>query len=103
MSADARDGLASHARRFAFLCSALALVAAALMTYWPRIPAIAAMDHSFGRVMAGFGAHLFLLLVMLWSSRWLKRVTFHMLTLLAVISTIGFLVVRVIPFASKAG
>lgn len=99
----ATDRLASHAKRFAFLCSALALVAAALMTYWPRIPAIASMDHSFGRVMSGFGAHLLLLLVMLWSSRRLQRLTFHLLTLLAVVSTVGFLVVRVVPFASKVG
>lgn len=92
-----------QAKRFAFLCAALALVAAAIMTYWPRIPSISAMDHSLNRVLAGFGAHLFLLLVMLWSSRRLKRMTFHMLTLLSVFSTAGFILVRMIPFASRGG
>ena len=91
------------AKRFAFLSAALALVAAAIMTYWPRLPSISAMDHSLNRVLAGFGAHLFLLLVMLWSSRRLQRLTFHMLTLLAVFSTAGFIVVRMMPFASRVG
>ncbi len=90
-----------HAKRSAFLSAALALVAAALMTYWPRLPSIASMDHTLGRVSAGLAAHLFLLLVMLWCSRRLRRLTFHLLTLLAVVSTVGFIVVRMAPFASR--
>ncbi len=92
--------LIPHVQRFAFLNAALALVAGALMTYWPRLPTVPAMDDTLGRVTAGFGAHLFLLLVMLWSSRRLHRLTFHLLTVLAVFTTAGFMVVRMIPFAS---
>ena len=95
--------LIPHAKRFAFLSAALALVAGVLMTFWPRLPGIATMDHSYGRVTAGFAANLFLLLVMLWSSRRLRRLTFHVLTLLAVASTAGFLTMRMIPFASRLG
>jgi hypothetical protein len=83
------------------LSAALALVAGALMTSWPRLPTVAGMDHTIGRVTAGFAAHLFLLLVMLWCSRRLRRLTFHLLTVLAVFSTAGFIVVRMIPFASR--
>ena len=95
--------LIPHAKRFAFLSAALALVAGALMTYWPRMPSIAGMDHSFGRITAGFSAHLFLVLVMLWCSRRLRRVTFHLLTVLAVLSTAGFTIIRMVPFASRLG
>jgi hypothetical protein len=95
--------LIPHAKRFAFLSAALALVAGALMTYWPRLPAIASMDHSIGRITAGFSAHLFLVLVMLWCSRRLRRLTFHLLTVLAVLSTAGFIIIRMVPFASRLG
>jgi hypothetical protein len=89
-----------HAKRSAFLNAALGLVAGALMTFWPRMPNVAGMDHTLGRVTAGFGAHLFLLLVMLWCSRRLARLTFNLLTILAVFTTAGFIVVRMAPFAS---
>ena len=92
-----------HAHRFAFLSAALALVAGALMTYWPRMPSIASMDHSLGRITAGFAAHLFLVLVMLWCSRQLRRLTYDLLTVLAVVSTAGFFIVRMGPFASRLG
>ncbi len=95
--------LIPHAQRFAFLNAALALVAGALMTYWPRLPSIASMDDSLGRVTAGFAAHLFLVLIMLWCSRILRSLTFYLLTLLAVASTAGFIVVRMAPFASRQG
>ncbi len=95
--------LIPQAQRFAFLSAALALVAGALMTYWPRLPSIASMDHSLGRVTAGLGAHLFLVLVMLWSSRRLQKLTFHLLTVLSVVSTAGFVIIRMIPFASRLG
>jgi len=95
--------LIPHAQRFAFLNAALALVAGALMTYWPRLPSIASMDDSLGRITAGFAAHLFLVLTMLWCSRKLRSLTFHLLTVLAVVSTAGFIVVRMAPFASRLG
>jgi hypothetical protein len=73
------------------------------MTVWPRLPAIAAMDHSYGRIAAGLSANLYLLLVMLWCSRRLQRLTFHLLTMLAVLSTMGFVIMRMLPFASRVG
>jgi hypothetical protein len=95
--------LIPHAQRFAFLSAALALVAGALMTYWPRLNSIAGMDHTLGRITAGFAAHLFLVLVMLWCSRRLRRLTYHLLTVLAVVLTAGFIIVRMAPFASRLG
>ena len=95
--------LIPHAQRFAFLSAALALVAGALMTYWPRMHSISGMDHSLGRITAGFAAHLFLVLVMLWCSRRLRRLTYHLLTVLAVVSMAGFMIVRMAPFASQLG
>lgn len=95
--------LIPHAQRFAFLGAALALVAGALMTYWPRRSSIAGMDDTMGRITAGFAAHLFLVLVMLWCSRRLRSLTFHLLTLLAVASTAGFIIIRMDPFASRLG
>ena len=95
--------LIPHAQRFAFLSAALALVAGALMTYWPLRSSIAGMDHSMGRITAGFAAQLFLVLVMVWSSRKLRRLTYHLLTVLAIVSMAGFIIVRMVPFASRLG
>jgi hypothetical protein len=94
--------LIPHAKRFAFFSAALAYLSATLMAFWPRLPGIATMDHSYGRIVSGFSANLFLLLVMLWASRRLRRITFHFLTLLVVMSGAGFMVVRMLPFASDA-
>ena len=93
--------LVPHTKRFAFLSSALALIVAALLAVWPRLPSIAAMDDDLGRVVIGLAANLFLLLVMLWCSRKLRRMTFHILTLFAVILAAGFLVMRLLPFAGR--
>lgn len=90
--------LIPHARRFAFYSAALALVVGAVMAIWPRLPAIAATDDTYGRVAAGLSANLFLLLVMLWCSRRLHRLTFHILSVLAVLLTAGFLLARMLPF-----
>lgn len=95
-----RCRLVPHAKRFAFLCAAIALLAGTLMTFWPRLPGIPAMDHSLGRVAAGFGANLFFLLVTLSCSRRLGRVSFQILTVLAAVSAAGFLFMRMLPFAS---
>ena len=94
------DRLIPHARRFAFLNAALALLLAAAMAMWPRWPAIATMDDTPGRVTAGFAANLFLLLVMLWCSRQFRGPTFQVLTVLSVGSGAAFLLVRMLPFAS---
>lgn len=93
--------LISVAKRFAFFNAVMALLASAVMATWPRLPAISTSDDSFGRVIAGLGANLLLLLVLLWSSRRLLRFTFHILTALAVVSAGGFILVRMIPFSSQ--
>jgi len=94
---------APRARRFAFLSAALALVLGAAMAVWPRWPGIAAMDDSLGRVAAGSAGNLFLLLVLLWSSRRVHRLTFQILTVLSVISAAGFLTIRMLPFTPQFG
>lgn len=95
--------LIPHATRFAFLGAVLALVAGMVMAVWPRWRAIATTDDSFGRVTAGVSANLFLLLVMLWSSRRSHRPVFQILTVLAVVSMAGFLLVRMLPFTPRFG
>lgn len=92
-----------HARRFAFLSAALALILGVAMAIWPRWPAIPTMDDTVGRVTAGLAANLFLLLVMLWCSRRLHRLVFQVLTVLSVASAAGFLLVRMLPFTSRFG
>jgi hypothetical protein len=92
--------LAAHSRRFVFFNAVVAFLAATMMTVWPRLAGIAAMDDSFGRVTTGCAANLTLLLVMLWVSRKLRHPTLHVLTVLVLCSTAGFLAARVLPFAS---
>lgn len=95
--------LIPHAKRFAFYSAALALIVGAVMAIWPRLPAIAATDDTHGRVAAGLSANLFLLLVMLWCSRRLHKLAFHVLTVLTVLSTAGFLLARMRPFTPGFG
>lgn len=95
--------LIPHARRFAFLSATLALVIAAIMAVWPRWRVIATADDSVGRVIAGVSANLFLLLVLLRCSRHFHKLTFQILTALAVVSTAGFLLARVLPFSPQFG
>jgi len=90
--------LIPYAERFSFAAACLGLLLAAMMAIWPRLPRIAAMDHSLGRFAAGLCGNLLLLLVTLWCSRRLSWVTFHVLALLVVISTVGFVAVRIAPF-----
>jgi hypothetical protein len=71
------------------------------MAFWPGVPGIAAMDHSLGRVLAGFAAFLFLLLVALRSARLLHRLSFHILTVAVAGSMVAFLAVRAFPFLSE--
>ena len=88
------------AERFSFTTACMGLLIAFLMAIWPRLPRIAAMDDSFGRFTAGISGNLFLLWVTLWCGRRLSRVTFHLLAILVLISTAGFVAVRVAPFTS---
>jgi hypothetical protein len=90
-------------KRFAFLNGALGLVAGSLMAAWPRWPGISTTDDSLGRVLAGLGALLFHLLVLLWCSRKLKKLTLQILTVLSIIIAAAFLVVRIVPFSPGFG
>ncbi len=98
-----RTRLASWLKRFAFFNAALALVAAAMMAIWPSLPAVAAMDHSLERVAVGTTTNLALVMVLIWCSRRLRRSSLHALTVLALLVTGAFVVVRVLPFASRIG
>ena len=91
------------ARRFAFLSAAMGMLIGAVLAIWPRWPGIAAMDHSLGRVTSGLSAYLFALLVLLWCSRQTGKMTFHILTALALVGAAGFLVVRRLPFTPQFG
>ena len=98
-----RSPLIPRAKRFAFLNAAMAVVVGMLMAVWPRLRGISATDDEFGQVIAGLAANLFLLLVILWSSRRLRRPTIYILTALALVSTTGFIVVRMLPFTPQFG
>jgi hypothetical protein len=96
-----RARLIPHLKRFAFLSGATALLAGVMMCFWPGMPGISAMDHSFGRVLAGFSAFMFLLLVSLRSARLMARASFHILTFAVACSLVAFLLVRAMPFVSE--
>ncbi len=95
--------LASRAKRSAFRCAALATLFSVLLTVWPRLRGIATTDDTFSHMTAGIAADLFLLLVILWSSRHLRRLTFHILAVLTMLSTAGFVLVRMLPFSPGFG
>lgn len=92
--------LAPVCENFAFFVACFALVLGSLMAIWPRLRPIATLDDSLGRVAAAVAAHLVLVLVLLWNGRTVGRSSFGALTILAVLSLVGFIVVRAGPFAS---
>lgn len=96
----AAQAIGAAAARFVFLNGVIAFLSAMMMAFWPRLPGIAAMDDSYGRVISGFAANFLLLLVMLWASRRLNRIPLHVMTVLVLCSAIGFVAARVLPFAS---
>lgn len=89
------------ARRFAFLNAVLALMIAGIMAVWPRMRSIAVPDDSIGRVTMGLAGNLFLLLILLWSSRRLGSLTFHALTVLAMVSSVAFMMMRMYPYTPR--
>ncbi len=97
------ENIRSWLKRFAFFNAAMALVAGVMMSIWPKLPNIATMDDSLGRVAAGTAANLALVLVSIWCSRRVQRGSFHALTVLAILATGAFVVIRVLPFASGVG
>ncbi len=92
--------LASQTQSFAFYSACIALVVASLMSVWPRLKPIASADDSIGRVASAVAGHLLLLLVLLWAGRTVRRSSFGLLTVLTILSLIGFILVRTGPLAS---
>ena len=93
--------LVPHTHRFSFLSAVLGVMVAFLLAVWPQLSFVATTDDDLGRVLAGLAANLFLLLVMLWCARRRRKPAFHVLTGLAFVSMAGFLVIRLLPFASR--
>lgn len=93
--------LIPHAKRAAFLNAVAGLGVATLLALWPRLPSIAVTDDTLSSMATGVSAELVLLLVVGWCARHLRRLTFHILTLLVLLSIAGFVAVRVLPFASR--
>ena len=90
-------------KRFAFLNAAMAIQIALIMAIWPRLPTIATMDDSLGRVLAGLGANLALLCVVLACAVRQRRPAFHILTVMAMFTTGAFLWIRMLPYGSSTG
>jgi len=90
--------LTPRLRRGTFMSAALALVFATMLIAWPRLPAIAATDDSLSRFLFGFLAHISLLFVSAWSALRLRGWSLHMVTVLALGATIGFVWSRLLPF-----
>ena len=90
-------------KRFALLNAAMAVLVALVMAIWPRLPTIATMDDSLGRVFAGLGANLGLLCVVLACAHRQRRPVFHILTVMAMITTGAFLWIRMQPYGSSTG
>lgn len=95
--------MVARARRCGFLVMALALLIGILMAVWPRLPAISATDDTFGRITAGLAANMFLLLIALRAARTLRGYSLQALTLLALATTGGFVLVRMLPFTPRFG
>jgi hypothetical protein len=98
---DMRWTTAGTLNRFSVIMAGLALLISTMMAVWPRLPGITTMDDSFGRMIAGTASNLFLLLVLLRCSRGPLRPAFSILALLSALSTAGFVLIRMLPFAHK--
>lgn len=98
-----RARLGPHARRMAFFAAALALLVGALMAVWPRLEGIATADDTLPDMASGLAAHLFMVLVLLWVARRVRRITFNGLVLFALVDTVAYIVVRFLPFKSTIG
>ncbi|MCO6435616.1 MAG: hypothetical protein J5J06_00835 [Phycisphaerae bacterium] len=91
------------ARRYAFVCVILALTAGGMMSFWPRLPAIATPDFTLARITAGFGGHLLLLLVALWMARRIRTPAFTLLVPLVLLAAAGFMLLRMLPYTPRFG
>ena len=89
------------AKRFGFMVGALGVWIGLLMAVWPRLPRIPATDDTLGRFAAGIAGNLILLLALMSSARKTNKPTLNGLTILATVSLIGFVVVRLIPYTTS--
>jgi len=87
--------------RSAFYCAAVAALVSAIMAVWPRFPGVATTDETLGRFASGIAANMWLLLVLIVGARHERRLTFHLLALLTLISTGAFVALRLWPYAHK--
>ncbi|MGB0717554.1 MAG: hypothetical protein ACPGXK_16875, partial [Phycisphaerae bacterium] len=60
---------------------------------------ISAMDDSFMSMISGVATNLFLVLVTLRIARQFRRPTFHLLSWLSLVSLVGFITLRMLPFS----
>jgi hypothetical protein len=100
---DARAGLrpflAPFVRRCTFLSSCLTLLIATMMAAWPRLPAIATTDDTLGRMIMGFLGCAGFAMASAYSAMRLGGWSFHLVTVLSLITAAGFVWARIIPFS----
>jgi hypothetical protein len=92
--------LVRPAGRFGFFTAAIALLVAFLMSIWPCIPTVAGSDDSLGRFVAGLGGYLMLTLILIRGARLTHRGSLSALSVLSILGMVGFIVVRLLPYAS---
>ncbi len=101
------DGAAGRrfrtAVRMAFLTASVAMLSGIVMAVWPRWPVVGVSDDSFGRLACGLAANILLIYATLWGARRLGRPTFELLSVLGVLSAVGFLLGRVLPYTPYFG
>jgi hypothetical protein len=91
-----------RSRRCTFLTICLALLIVFMTAVWPKLPGNGASDDSLERVTAGLGTNLFLTLVAFRAARRWGGASFLALGLLALLGSVGFLAVRLLPFVSRS-
>ncbi|MCG3131188.1 MAG: hypothetical protein FLDDKLPJ_01966 [Phycisphaerae bacterium] len=89
------------ARRFSFACSCVTLLCGGLLALWPRFPGVASADDTLGRFAAGVGVNFFALLVFVGCARRGRRPVFHLVVGLGMMSLLGFVAVRMLPFSAR--
>lgn len=89
-----------HLKRFTFFSAGVSLLSGVMMCFWPGIPGISEMDHSLGRMTAGFAGFLFLLLMTLWLGRRTQWLCFRLITVAVAACMISFFAVRTFPFTT---
>ncbi len=86
---------------FALLGCFLGAANAVAMAVWPRMRNVSVADDSLGRMVAGMGGCLFLLMTCLWAARKSGRSSFRILAAIVGLAGVAFIVVRAEPFSSS--